>query len=411
MLAESFCRLTLIQGHLFGSNGHSFFLICNCRAGPIILATMNPSRTPHLTASQKWQIAINVIVIYLPIRIYINISDFSEVDFLQRTPLWVMEVGVNTLFFFLWISILEWIQQQLFNWFGQGFLIEFKIPTQIATFIIACGLAVLFNIGFRTLWSAAETTLENQFGLTRKQIEISPITQRINHQQKRKINTGLTIMAMLSAFYLAANRRAYRQLEDVQLKTERLEKENFKAQLTALKNQISPHFLFNNLSILSSLVENNPKLSVQFINRLSKVYRYILQQSDYERISLKTELEFVETYTFLLKIRFEDKLRIVIDIPESDQLRYSIVPLTLQLLVENAVKHNRMSDEQPLVVYFQSRGNYLVVVNWIQPRPQNEPSTGLGLQNIINRYKLLTEKPVLVTEKDESFIVKIPFLS
>jgi two-component system, LytTR family, sensor kinase len=372
---------------------------------------MNPSRTPHLTASQKWQIAINVIVIYLPIRIYINISDFSEVDFLQRTPLWVMEVGVNTLFFFLWISILEWIQQQLFNWFGQGFLIEFKIPTQIATFIIACGLAVLFNIGFRTLWSAAETTLENQFGLTRKQIEISPITQRINHQQKRKINTGLTIMAMLSAFYLAANRRAYRQLEDVQLKTERLEKENFKAQLTALKNQISPHFLFNNLSILSSLVENNPKLSVQFINRLSKVYRYILQQSDYERISLKTELEFVETYTFLLKIRFEDKLRIVIDIPESDQLRYSIVPLTLQLLVENAVKHNRMSDEQPLVVYFQSRGNYLVVVNWIQPRPQNEPSTGLGLQNIINRYKLLTEKPVLVTEKDESFIVKIPFLS
>lgn len=372
---------------------------------------MNLPRTPHLTASQKWQIAINVIIIYLPIRIYININDFGEVDFLQRIPLWFMEVGVNILFFFLWISILEWIQQQLFNWFGQGVLIDFKIPTQIATFIIACGLAVLFNMGFRNLWSAAESTLENQFGLTRRLAKINENAQRFNHQQKRKTNTGLTIMAMLSAFYLASNRRANRQLEEVQLKAERLEKENIQAQLTALKNQISPHFLFNNLSILSSLVETDAQLSVQFINRLSKAYRYILEQSDHERISLKTELEFVETYTFLLKIRFEDKLRIVVDIPESDQLRHSIVPLTLQLLVENAVKHNRMSDEQPLVVYFQSRGNYLVVVNWIQPRPKNESSTGLGLQNIINRYKLLTEKPVLVTEKDDSFIVKIPFLS
>ncbi len=372
---------------------------------------MNPARINHLKSLQKWQLALSVVVIYLPIRVYININDFSEIEFSQRIPLWMMEIGVNVVFFFFWISILEWIQQQLFDWFGQGFLIEFKIPTQIATFIIACGLAVLFNMGFRNLWSIAESTLENQFGLTRKQSEVSAATQRMNRQQKTKTNAGLTVMAMLSAFYLASNRRAYRQLEEVQLKAERLEKENIKAQLTALKNQISPHFLFNNLSILSSLVETDPKLSVEFINRLSKAYRYILDQSDNERINLKTELEFVETYTFLLKIRFEDKLRIVVDIPEADKLRYSIVPLTLQMLVENAVKHNRMSDEQPLVVYFQSRENYLAVVNWVQPRPKNESSTGLGLQNIINRYKLLTEKPVLVTEKDESFIVKIPFLS
>jgi two-component system LytT family sensor kinase len=371
---------------------------------------MNPSSTHHLTARHKWQLALSVVVVYLPIRVYINIIDFSEVEFAQRAPLWIMEIAVNVLFFFLWISVLEWIQQQLFDWFGQGFLIEFKIPTQIATFIIAGTLAVLFNMGFRSLWSAAENTLENQFGLSRKQSEVNAFTHRLTRQQRRKANAGLTVLAMLSAFYLASNRRAYRQLEDVQLKAERLEKENIKAQLIALKNQISPHFLFNNLSILSSLVEHDPKLSVQFINQLSKAYRYILEQSDHESISLKTELEFVATYIFLLKIRFEDKLQIVVDIPEADKLRYSIVPLTLQLLVENAVKHNRMSDEQPLVVYLQSRENYLVVVNWIQPRPKNESSTGLGLQNIIDRYKLLTEKPVVVTEKDESFIVKIPFL-
>lgn len=372
---------------------------------------MNPARINRLTSHQKWQLALNVVIIYLPIRVYITIDDFNEIEFLQRVPLWMMEIGVNILFFFLWISILEWIQQQLFYWFGQGVLIEFRIPTQIATFIVASSLAVLFNIGFKNLWSVAESTLENQFGFTRKQSELSTATQQMTHQQKRKANTGLTIMAMLSAFYLASNRRAYRQLEEVQLQAERLEKENIRAQLMALKNQISPHFLFNNLSILLSLVENDSQLSVQFINRLAKAYRYILEQSNNERIGLKTELEFVETYTFLLKIRFEEKLKIVVDIPESDQLRYSIVPLTLQLLVENAVKHNRMSVEQPLVVYLQSRENYLVVINRIQPRPKNESSTGLGLQNIVNRYKLLTEKPVLVIEKDESFIVKIPLLS
>jgi sensor histidine kinase YesM len=192
---------------------------------------------------------------------------------------------------------------------------------------------------------------------------------------------------------------------------EQLEKEMMRAQLEGLKTQISPHFLFNNLSILSSLVETEPELSVQFIHHLSKAYRYLLEKSALERIPLKTELDFVKTYTFLLKIRFEEKLEIVIDIPEADKLRYSIVPLTLQLLVENAVKHNRMSEEEPLKVYLKVNDNYLEVNNRIQPRPKNEPSTGLGLQNIINRYKLLTEKPVVVTDENEMFSVKIPFLS
>jgi LytS/YehU family sensor histidine kinase len=112
----------------------------------------------------------------------------------------------------------------------------------------------------------------------------------------------------------------------------------------------------------------------------------------------------------LLKIRFEDKLRIVVDIPESDQLRYSIVPLTLQLLVENAVKHNRIR-RTAIGGVSSISGKLLSSSQLDSTRPKNESSTGLGLQNITNRYKLLTEKPVLVTEKDESFIVKIPFLS
>ncbi|MFN8345959.1 MAG: histidine kinase [Spirosomataceae bacterium] len=369
------------------------------------------SPTPHLTSGQKWQLALSVVIIYLPLRIYLNIPDFSEVSLLQRGPLWLMEIGVNVVFFFLWISVAEWVQHQLFNRFGGRFLIEFRIPAQIATFITASALAILFNIGFRNLWSVAESTLENSFGLSRKQSQENVFVQRITRQQRRKANAGLTILAMLSAFYLTSNRRAYRRLEEVELKAERLEKENIQAQLTALKNQISPHFLFNNLSILSSLVETDPELSVQFIHHLSKAYRYLLEQAALERISLKAELDFIETYSFLLKIRFEDKFKIVIDIPDADKLRYSIVPLTLQLLVENAVKHNQMSDEAPLAVYLQMTHGYLEVINRIQPRPKNESSTGLGLQNIINRYKLLTGKPVLVAEENGMFSVKIPLLS
>lgn len=119
-----------------------------------------------------------------------------------------------------------------------------------------------------------------------------------NRNQKKKGNNALSIMALFSALYLASNPRAYGQLEDARLNAEQMEKLNLQTQFTALKNQVSPHFLFNNFRILASLVETDSKLSVQFINRLSKAYRYILEQSAHERISLKTELNFPETYTF-----------------------------------------------------------------------------------------------------------------
>ena len=135
------------------------------------------------------------------------------------------------------------------------------------------------------------------------------------------------------------------------------------------------------------------ELSEKFIDQLSRAYRYILEQKDNERVLLKTELEFIQAYRFLLNIRFEHKFDMFINVSESDQAHYSIAPLTLQLLVENAVKHNRMSTREPLQVHIYLEDEYLVVRNNLQPRPQSENSTGVGLQNIITRYKLLTEDP------------------
>ncbi|QHW00900.1 sensor histidine kinase [Spirosoma endbachense] len=376
--------------------------------------------TYRLTNRQKWQLAISVFVIYWPIRLYINVSTFSWALILRNIPFWILETIMSVLFFYAWINVTEWLQKWLFNRFGEGFLIEFRIPTQLATLAIASALAVVFNFGFYMLWHSVDDTLQRGFGIIREQEARPQRTQptpavseerRKRSDQRRRVNNGMTVMAMLSAFYLAANRRAYSRLEDVQVRAERLEKENIQAQFAALKSQVNPHFLFNSLSILSSLVHADAELSEKFIDQLSRAYRYILEQKDNERVLLKTELEFIQAYRFLLNIRFENKFDVVINVPESDQTRYSIAPLTLQLLVENAVKHNRMSTREPLHVHIQLEGDCLLIQNNLQPRPQSETSTGVGLQNIITRYALLTEQPVWVGENEGTFIVKIPLLT
>jgi hypothetical protein len=330
-----------------------------------------------------------------------------------------MEILLSILFFYIWISITEWIQRRLFDWFGEGFLVDFRIPAQLATLLVASFMALTFNFGFYVLWRTFDDFLEEQFPTYRIQTQHPPKPKpspaeenfwRASREQRARINNGLTVMALLSAFYLAANRRTNRRLQDMQLRAERLEKENVQAQFAALKSQVNPHFLFNSLSILSSLVHADAELSEKFIDQLSRAYRYILEQKDNERVLLKTELEFIQAYRFLLNIRFENKFDVVVNVPEADQSRYSIAPLTLQLLVENAVKHNRMSAKEPLRVQIGLEGECLVVCNNRQLRPQSEASTGVGLQNIINRYALLTDRPVFISESDGDFVVKIPLL-
>ncbi|AQG78964.1 sensor histidine kinase [Spirosoma montaniterrae] len=375
--------------------------------------------TYRLTTQQKWQLALSVFAVYWPLRLYVNISEWSWEMVLRSLPFWVVEIALTLLFFYVWLVFTEWLQQRIFKRQGENFLIEFRIPAQLATLFIANGLAVLFNIGFFTIWHSTSDFLEDNFGYTRYSLApqrpaeppLSPEQRARNRNQRAKANNSLTVMAMLSAFYLAANRRANRRLEDVQVRAERLEKENVQAQFAALKSQVNPHFLFNSLSILSSLVHADAELSERFIDQLSRAYRYILEQRDNERVLLKTELEFIQAYRFLLNIRFENKFDVIIDVPEADQSRYAIAPLTLQLLVENAVKHNRMSAKEPLHVQIYLENDCMVVENNFQPRPQSEVSTGVGLQNIVTRYTLLTNRPVSIEEGEERFVVKIPLLS
>ena len=182
-------------------------------------------------------------------------------------------------------------------------------------------------------------------------------------------------------------------------------------EISLLKTQVNPHFLFNSLSILSSLVRVDPDLSEQFIEQLSRSYRYILEQKDQSLVTLRTELGFIDSYAFLLKIRFENKFNLVVQLPDDILDRYKIAPLTLQLLVENAVKHNRMSVNEPLIVNITYEDNQMLVVkNRLQPRSTPTISTGMGLQNIINRYALLTDRPVWAGETEDQFVIRIPLL-
>ena len=182
------------------------------------------------------------------------------------------------------------------------------------------------------------------------------------------------------------------------------------AQFDALKNQLDPHFLFNSLNVLVSLIEENPKAATKFTTSLSKVYRYVLEQRNKELVSVEEELAFARTYVGLLKTRFEDS--ITIDIPDhGSRTDAMVVPLSLQLLIENAVKHNIVSDSKPLHLKIYEKNNLLVIENNLQKKQVIKKSTGVGLQNIASRYGLLTDHKMTLEETSTSFIVSLPILT
>jgi len=199
------------------------------------------------------------------------------------------------------------------------------------------------------------------------------------------------------------------ELKESVEETENLKRENLKAQLDALRTQVNPHFLFNNLNTLVSLIPEDPEQAVDFVQQLSKLYRHILEVKDEKSISLIDELEVLKAYAFLLKTRFGNNLEVKIDVP-AEKLHKKIVPLSLQLLMENAIKHNIVSSDKPLQIHIFAENGSLVVNNNLQMKKQITESTSIGLDNIRNRYKLLGDKTVKVTETETNFTVSIPLI-
>lgn len=194
------------------------------------------------------------------------------------------------------------------------------------------------------------------------------------------------------------------------LEQERLKQEKLKADYQVLQNQINPHFLFNNLNVLIAEIRQDKDNAIRFVEHFSEVYRYVLQSKNKELVDLETEMEFAESYCYLHTIRYGDSLRFQWHV-DKKYLNRMLPPLTLQVLIENAVKHNIISSSKPLnIEIFTDGENRLVVKNNLQRKSSVQKSTGLGLSNILHRYEILTTQKVLIDEGDNYFTVSVPLL-
>jgi two-component system, LytTR family, sensor kinase len=191
-------------------------------------------------------------------------------------------------------------------------------------------------------------------------------------------------------------------------KTEALARENVQSQLESLKSQLDPHFLFNTLNTLSFLIADNTQAQ-KYLEHLSDVYRYVLVSREKDTVSLSEEMGFVEAYMYLNKIRFQENLQLENTI-SAKNLSRQVIPLSLQMLVENAIKHNIVSKEKPLKISISENENYLIVENNLQEKKIFEKSTKIGLRNIRNRYELLTSKLILIEKNESIFRVELPLL-
>lgn len=202
----------------------------------------------------------------------------------------------------------------------------------------------------------------------------------------------------------------YRSYQENRVKQQKIIAGTASAKFESLKNQIDPHFLFNSLNVLSSLIEENPDNAQRFTSSLSKIYRYVLEQKDKELVSVEEELAFAKTYMNLLKMRFENS--IFYEHPEKlEHPEAKVVPLSLQLLLENTIKHNIVSEQKPLHIRIFEQNNCLVVQNDLQKKEVLKDRQGVGLQNIIDRYAILTERSVKIEQTDKKFTVQLPMLT
>lgn len=247
-----------------------------------------------------------------------------------------------------------------------------------------------------------------------RHVDIKFFDNNVYWENNSSLNPELTI-SLLMFYLLGYITFAYVQsqvtVKEKELKTTQLEKENVIAQYKSLKAQIEPHFLFNSLSVLSSIVHTDANLASEFIVKLSKTLRYVIEKNEFALVPLREELAVINDYFYLLKTRFNDGIALLIEVDEKRLDTVFVPPASIQLLIENAVKHNKQSDENPLLIEIRLGTEYITVQNNLNKISSVEESTSIGLKNIRKRYRLLSGKEVIVQMIDGFFRVKLPVLN
>jgi two-component system, LytTR family, sensor kinase len=213
----------------------------------------------------------------------------------------------------------------------------------------------------------------------------------------------------LALLFIAINEGAFLfgKWKQSLVEQERLRQENLIAKVESLKKQLDPHFLFNSLSVLSGVVYKDPVLADRFITKLAQVYRYVLEHNEETSVPLQKEIAVVEAYCFLLNVRFFNNVILKIKL---DGVVGAVLPMSIQLLVENAVKHNRISVQQPLELHIYCAEEHLWVENSVHSKEMKEESTGIGLKNLEARYKYVTGKSIIIENTDKVFMVGLPLI-
>ncbi len=234
-------------------------------------------------------------------------------------------------------------------------------------------------------------------------------SESYNHPPSSKLLIPiLLISVMILAIYEAIY--YYARLQKFIREEEQAKQVVVEAQLDALRNQARPHFLFNSFNTLRDIIENDPKEdAIHFVDKLSDVYRYILESGNVNLISLKDEMDFSKSYIHIQSERFGDNLRIVWEVDEVE-MNAMVMPMSIQILLENAIKHNVISKSKPLTISVSVQDGHVQVKNKVQLKSTSLPSTKIGLANIEKRYALVSDKPVTIVNDDENFIVKLPLL-
>jgi ABC-type multidrug transport system fused ATPase/permease subunit len=239
-------------------------------------------------------------------------------------------------------------------------------------------------------------------------IEKVPLQEFLSNEKPSNYLVSIIITLIITlgihAFYF------YKAYQEGRIKEQKIIAGTASAKFESLKNQIDPHFLFNSLNVLSSLIEENPENAQKFTTSLSKIYRYVLEQKDKELVTVAEELAFAKTYMNLLKMRFEDSISYEIPMDFNDE-EAKVVPLSLQLLLENTIKHNVVSEKKPLHIKISIKNNELIVENNKQKKEVLQDRKGVGLQNIVNRYAILSKRNVTVEDTDVFFRIKLPILT
>lgn len=238
----------------------------------------------------------------------------------------------------------------------------------------------------------------------------TPMIQYINQDAHFfSFNLARTFMVCFIAASYTLISRASHMNQMYELENEILKKENLQSQLEALKNDLSPHFLFNSLNALQTLIRDNPELANRYVNHLSIVLRNSLQNNHNKCVTLADEITLAHSYIFLMEMRYGSNMIIDIDVPEK-YCSCLIPPFSIQGLIENAIKHNEISKRNPLKIHIVAKADSICVKNNIQLKLTPETSMGIGLNNLVKRYLLLSEKDIFISNSNNQFEVCIPYI-